>query len=102
MPAREPFATLAYLAPFDDTQIAQFAQNWYAERESDPDKACEGAEHLVQALVVARDRAVARLVEDGRVGEQLSQGVHVGGVERLIASADQFLVGVCHGPLLPR
>jgi internalin A len=41
---------LSYIAPFDDRQIAQFAQNWYAERESDPDKAREGAEHLVQAV----------------------------------------------------
>jgi hypothetical protein len=31
----------------------------------------EEAEHLVQALVVARDGAAARLVEDRRVVEQL-------------------------------
>ena len=43
MPAPDPFATLAYVAPFDDTQIGQFAQNWYAERESDAEKAREGA-----------------------------------------------------------
>jgi len=50
----------------------------------------EEAEHLVQALVVARDRAAARLMKDRRVGEQLSEGLHIGGVERLIAAADQF------------
>jgi internalin A len=47
------------IAPFGDRQIAQFAQNWYAERESDPDKAREGAEHLVQA--VHRDQDTLQL-----------------------------------------
>ena len=59
LPEQEPFATLAYVAPFDDMQIGQFTQNWYAERESDPDKAREGAEHLVQA--VYRDHDTLRL-----------------------------------------
>ena len=54
-----PFATLAYIAPFDDPQIAQFAQNWYAVREANADKAREGAEHLVQA--VHRDHDTLRL-----------------------------------------
>jgi internalin A len=58
-PEPEPFATRAYIAPFDDQQIAQFAQNWYVEREADPDKAREGAEHLVQA--VHRDHDTLRL-----------------------------------------
>ena len=52
-----PFATLAYVAPFDDTQIV--AQHWYAEREADPDKAHEGAKQLVQA--VHRDDDTLRL-----------------------------------------
>ena len=60
----------------------------------------EEAEHLVQALVVARDRAVARLMKDRRVGEHLSEGVHIGVVERRIAATDQLLIGVCHGPSL--
>lgn len=59
MPAPDPFATLAYVAPFDDTQIGQFAQNWYAERESDAEKAREGASQLVQA--VHRDPDTLRL-----------------------------------------
>jgi internalin A len=59
MPAPDPFAALAYVAPFDDTQIARFARNWYATREADPDKAHEGARHLVQA--VHRDQDTLRL-----------------------------------------
>src|SRR5215211_5134690 len=58
----------------------------------------EEAEHLVEALIVARDGAAARLMEDRGVGEQLSEGLHIGVVERLIASTNQLLVGVCHGP----
>jgi internalin A len=50
VPEPDPFAMLVYVAPFDDPQIAQFARKWYAAREADPDKAREGAEHLVQAV----------------------------------------------------
>src|SRR4029434_1286799 len=49
----------------------------------------EEAEHLVEALVVARNGASARLMKDRRVGKQLSEGLHIGGVERLIASPDE-------------
>jgi hypothetical protein len=40
-------------------------------------------------------------MEDRRVGKQLPERLHVGVVERLIASPNELLVGVCHGPLLP-
>ena len=58
-PGPDPFATLAYIAPFDDPQIGQFARNWYAAREANAERAREGAEHLVQA--VHRDRDTLRL-----------------------------------------
>ncbi len=47
---QEPFAALTYIALFDDTQIGQFAQNWYAAREANPERAREGAAQLVQAI----------------------------------------------------
>jgi hypothetical protein len=53
------FATLTYISPFDDPQIGQFAQNWYAAREANAERARDGAEHLVQA--VHRDRDTLRL-----------------------------------------
>jgi hypothetical protein len=55
---------------------------------------------LIEAFIVARDRAAARLVEDRRVGKHFSEGLYIGVVERLIASTSQLLVGVCHGPSL--
>jgi internalin A len=58
-PVPDPFATLVYIAPFDNQQIGQFARNWYAAREADADKAHEGAEHLV--LAVHRDQDTLRL-----------------------------------------
>jgi hypothetical protein len=51
--------TRAYIAPFDDPQIGQFARNWYAAREANAERAREGAEHLVQA--VHRDRDTLRV-----------------------------------------
>jgi hypothetical protein len=41
-------------------------------------------------------------MEDRRVGKQLSESLHIGAVERLIASTNQLLIGVCHGPSLLR
>jgi len=37
----------AYLVPFNDAQINQFARNWYAEREEDEYRAQQGAEQFV-------------------------------------------------------
>ena len=48
--AQTPLVTLAYIAPFGDTQIAQFAKNWYTEREANRESARAAAEQLVQAV----------------------------------------------------
>lgn len=41
---------VAYVAPFSDSQIRQFATNWYAEREPVPEKARDGAQGLYDAI----------------------------------------------------
>ena len=61
----------------------------------------EKAEHLVEAFIVARDRAAARLMEDRRVGKHLSEGRHIGVVERVVASTDELLVWGVPWPLPP-
>jgi internalin A len=50
---------LAYVTPFDDDQILEFAHNWHAEREADVDQARAGTGLFVQA--VHRNRDTLRL-----------------------------------------
>ena len=52
-------AYIRYVAPFDDSKIAEFARKWYALREDDQYKARREAQGLVSA--VHRDRGTVRL-----------------------------------------
>jgi hypothetical protein len=60
----------------------------------------EKGEHLVDALVVTRDRVAAGLMEDCSIGEHLSEGVYVSSGEGVIESANRLFVGMCHGRYL--
>jgi len=56
-----PMADIAYAAPFDDTQIARFAGNWYAVRDSRAGSDSVGADDFVRAIGRADDtRILAR------------------------------------------
>ena len=48
-----------YIAPFDDSRIAAFAQNWYVQREAAATRAGANANHLVRAVHV--DESILRL-----------------------------------------
>ena len=48
-----------YIAPFNDSQVAAFARNWYRERDVASQRAVANANHLVRA--VHADRSILRL-----------------------------------------
>ncbi len=51
--------TSRYIAPFDDSQVAAFARNWYRERDAASQRAAANANHLIQA--VHADDSILRL-----------------------------------------
>ena len=50
---------IRYIAPFDDSRIAVFARNWYAQREAATQRARMNANHLIRA--VHADDSILRL-----------------------------------------
>ncbi len=45
-----PLLKLCYIAPFDEEDVEQFINRWYAAREQDPERRREGVESLKRAL----------------------------------------------------
>jgi hypothetical protein len=56
----------------------------------------EEAEHLVDPVVVACERATTRLVEHDVGREHLSEGVHIAFGEGVVSPTNQIFVGMCH------
>jgi internalin A len=59
---REEITELLYVAPFNDSQVEQFARNWYQQHESNPHKAETTPMQFVNAVNASPDtRRLARI-----------------------------------------